>query len=62
MDLGLQVKQVATQLGADEQSVSGWELGHRQPGLRHLPPVIHWLGYDPRPQSISIGAWHSPLA
>jgi transcriptional regulator with XRE-family HTH domain len=55
MDLGLQVKEVATQLGADEQSVSGWELGHRQPSLVHLPAVIHWLGYDPRPLTESLG-------
>ena len=55
MDLGLQVKEVATQLGADEQSVSGWELGHRQPSLVHLPALIHWLGYDPRPPTESLG-------
>lgn len=55
IDLGLQVKEVATQLGTDEQSVSGWEIGHRQPSLVHLPAVIHWLRYDPRPLTESLG-------
>lgn len=48
MDLGLQVKQLAGQLGVDEQSLSGWELGHRQPSIAYLPHVIRFLGYDPR--------------
>lgn len=47
--MGLQVKQLAAQLGADEQSLSYWEQGLWEPGLRHLPVVLRFLGYDPRP-------------
>lgn len=40
----------------DEQSLSGWELGRRMPSNRHLPVVIEFLGYDPRPVPVDFAA------
>ena len=55
MDLGLQLKDAARQLGAHQASVAHWEAGRFEPDLRHLPAVIGFLGYDPRPQPTNAG-------
>lgn len=54
MDLGLQLKEVARRLGAHATSVANWEAGRGGPDLRHLPQVIRFLGYDPRPDAESV--------
>lgn len=56
MDEGLQIKELAAQLGCDGQSLSYWEHGRWVPSLRQLPAVINWLGYDLRPSSETLGA------
>jgi len=55
LDLGLQIKQLARQLGTDEGSVAAWEDGSRRPSLRKLPKVLEFLKYDPRTPSKTIG-------
>lgn len=49
MDLGLQLKQAAKQLGAQATSVANWESGTTKPDLHHLSLVLQFLEYDPRP-------------
>lgn len=56
MDLGLQAKQLAARLNIDPQTLAYWEQGRWLPSLRHLPVVIDWLGYDPRPSEGTLGA------
>ena len=48
LDLGLLQKEVALQIGVDEATIFNWEAGAASPGLRALPEVIRFLGYDPR--------------
>ena len=55
LDLGLQIKQLARQLGTDEGSVASWEQGGRKPSLRKLPKVLGFLGYDSRPNPCTFG-------
>lgn len=49
MDLGLQVRRLAAQLGADQDSLTNWEEGRTAPAIRYVPGVLAFLGYDPRP-------------
>jgi len=49
LDLGLQVRDAATQMGVHSTSVTNWERRRRQPSCGHLSAVIRFLGYDPRP-------------
>lgn len=55
LDLGLQWKQVAEQIGTDDSCVAYWRTGQTKPGLRLWPGVIRFLGYDPRPEPVTIG-------
>ena len=55
MDLGLQLKEAARQLGAHVARFANWESGRYEPDLRHLPAIIGFLGYDPRPQPTNVG-------
>ena len=56
MDLGLDQREVAERLGVHAASVRNWELGRTVPGLRGLPAVIEFVGYDPRSEPTTIGA------
>ena len=49
LDLGLFQSQVAQQVGVDETTVHNWEVRAIEPGLRHLPKIIRFLGYNPLP-------------
>lgn len=49
--LGLLQRDVARQIGVDETSVSNWESNGRAPGIRHLPAIIQFLGYNPLPSA-----------
>src|SRR5208282_2767787 len=53
-ELGLRQKDVADQLGVNENTVVGWERG-KTPVDRHLPLVISFLGLDPCPTPRSLG-------
>lgn len=55
LDLGLQVKQLAKLLKADEGSVASWEGGGRRPSLYKLPRIFEFIGGDPRPDPGSLG-------
>ena len=51
VELGLLQREVADLLGADPQSVNGWERNYREPALRRLPAIAVFLGYDPESAS-----------
>jgi transcriptional regulator with XRE-family HTH domain len=55
MDRGLRQQDVARLVGATTQTVTNWELGRTRPEPRHLPKILTFLGYDPRPQGESLG-------
>jgi transcriptional regulator with XRE-family HTH domain len=48
LDLGLQLKEVAAQLNADQDSVINWEKGRTAPAVRFVSAILTFLGYDPR--------------
>jgi len=50
LDLGLSLKQAAELLGCRATSVANWEKAPSVAGIPHLPQVVEFLGYDPRPQ------------
>ena len=56
LDLGLQMEQTASRLGCHPASVANWERNRTTPGIAHLPRVLGFLGYDPRPIEANIGA------
>jgi len=56
LDLGLQQKEVAAQVGADTCSVTNWELNRTNPALRFLPGIVRFLGYVPWADRASLGA------
>lgn len=49
LDLGLTVREVAERLGVEATSVANWLKGRSKPAIRHMPKVLAFLGYDPRP-------------
>jgi transcriptional regulator with XRE-family HTH domain len=55
LERGLQIKELAKQLTADEGSVAAWESGRRHPSLRKLHRLLDFLGHDPRPKAMTLG-------
>jgi transcriptional regulator with XRE-family HTH domain len=47
MDLGLLQRDVAERIGVTASTVNNWESGRMEPGIRHLPQIIDYLGYVP---------------
>lgn len=47
MDQGLFQEQVAKILGVTEQSITNWELGSSEPGVKYIPKIIEFIGYCP---------------
>ena len=56
LELGLEQRELARQLGADEMTVCNWEKGRTFPSIRFLPRIVRFLGYVPfRLESLSVG-------
>lgn len=55
LDLGLRQADAASMIGVHHGTLTTWELGHREVDTRHLPGVVRFLGYDPRPCPLSPG-------
>lgn len=55
MDLGLLQRDVARRIGACVASVWLWESERAVPGLKWVPAIIGFLGYDPTPPARTIG-------
>ena len=49
LNLKLFQRQVAERLGVDTTSIRTWEASAAQPGLRYMPAIIEFLGYNPLP-------------
>jgi len=49
LDLGLYQKDVAKIIGVDTTTVENWERTGRKPGLKAMPKIIKFLGYNPLP-------------
>lgn len=56
LDLGLLQMDVAARIGVREDSIHHCEVGDTAPALRWLPGIITFLGYDPRPAPVGVGA------
>ncbi|MGD0156165.1 MAG: helix-turn-helix transcriptional regulator [Terracidiphilus sp.] len=54
LDLKLMQKQVADRIGVHQLTITNWERNATVPAIRHLPAIIRFLGYDPRPSANSI--------
>jgi transcriptional regulator with XRE-family HTH domain len=55
LDLGLLQREVAERIGADQCSVTNWELNRTKPALWFLPAIVRFLGYQPWAADGSIG-------
>jgi transcriptional regulator with XRE-family HTH domain len=53
---GLDQKQAATEIGISVKTYAGWETNSREPDLRSIPAAIRFLGFDWRPQGVTLGA------
>jgi transcriptional regulator with XRE-family HTH domain len=42
---------VAQQLGVNEATITNWETNGAQPGVKYMPAIIRFLGYNPLPPS-----------
>jgi transcriptional regulator with XRE-family HTH domain len=49
--LKLLQRQVAEQIGVDNASITNWESNRSKPGIRYIPAIIRFLGYDPLPEA-----------
>ena len=56
LDLGQVQADVAKKIGVTESSIWNWEKGGFEPELRYLPSIIAFLGYDPRPEPVTLPA------
>jgi DNA-binding XRE family transcriptional regulator len=50
LELELQQKEAAQQLGVNPWTVLNWEKGHTQPPVSAMPAIFQFLGYDPYPE------------
>jgi transcriptional regulator with XRE-family HTH domain len=55
MDRGLRQEQAAEVLGVGKTTMVNWEMGHTRVAVRYLPRVVAFLGYDPTPESATLG-------
>jgi hypothetical protein len=55
LDLGLQQKETARQLGVHPGGLENWEYGRTTPADRFMPAVIRFLGYSPLPAATTTG-------
>ncbi len=49
LDQGLFQKQVAEQIGVDEETIFRWESNKSRPQIQFVPAIIKFLDYDPIP-------------
>ena len=54
MDRGIEQKALARELGVTAGTLANWELRSTEPEVRHLPAVLHFLGFDPRPEGVTL--------
>jgi len=47
LDLGLRQKDVANMIEVSEFTIRNWERGTNEPDVRHIPAIMHFLGYVP---------------
>jgi DNA-binding XRE family transcriptional regulator len=47
LELGLFQKQVAEQIGVDEETIFRWESNKSRPQVRFIPATIKFLDYNP---------------
>jgi transcriptional regulator with XRE-family HTH domain len=57
LDLGFLQREVAEELGVDEDSVCHWETGRSHPKPYLIPRVIAFLGYAPWAAPATFGEW-----
>jgi DNA-binding XRE family transcriptional regulator len=50
LDRKLLQRHLAREIGCSQASLASWEAGRGAPGLRFLPGILAFLGYDPRPE------------
>jgi transcriptional regulator with XRE-family HTH domain len=55
LDRGLSQRQAAEAIGCHSTALLHWEKGTAEPGLRSLPAILRFLGYDPRPEPRTFG-------
>ena len=44
-------------MGVTTDTITNWELGHTEPEVRYLPPIIGFLGYVPFVMGESFAEW-----
>jgi DNA-binding transcriptional regulator YiaG len=49
LTLKLLQRQVAQQLGVNHATITNWEKNGAQPGVKYMPAIIKFLGYNPLP-------------
>jgi DNA-binding transcriptional regulator YiaG len=49
LTLKLLQRQVAHQLGVNHATITNWETNGAQPGVKYMPAIIKFLGYNPLP-------------
>ena len=54
LDRKLLQRQVATQIGVHEMTITGWERNATIPEDRYMPAIIQFLGYNPLPPANSL--------
>lgn len=57
LDLGLLQRDVAEQMGVDEDSICHWEIGYSHPKVYLIPRIYDFLGYCPWKAPTSFGEW-----
>ena len=55
LDLKMLQREVAEQIGVGETSVFKWEANTVSPGIRYMPAIIRFLGYNPLPPATGWG-------
>jgi transcriptional regulator with XRE-family HTH domain len=61
LDRGFRQRHAAREIGCSQASLASWEAGRGTPGLRFLPGILGFLGYDPRILATSLCDGHIPF-
>lgn len=55
LDLGLNRKEAAAQIGVDSETLKNWHQDRTEPEVRSYPALIRFLGYNPLPEANTQG-------
>jgi transcriptional regulator with XRE-family HTH domain len=55
MELGMRQRDLRKRFNLEKETYANWEKDRCYPTMKHWPPIISFLGYDPTPMPVTLG-------